>query len=341
MTLVWFYRASIIFGLGFALAHSSLPPWGPGWTFQASADYIRTEAFDASTVDADIVRRSHWGAASPDISTMKPLGIPDGIVVHHSATGESATVLSIQQHHMRRRNWSDIAYHFLIRNERNQSGQMEAKIYEGRLLDFQGAHAGAYERAGHRPRNMNPRKIGICLIGAFSPAHSRSHSGYPAGSPEWRQQPNPSMVQALARLTTWLHRMFPSIYYTLDHNMGPYAVNPKQRVCPGDGVLPLMNALVGRFTPSQPAFDPTQEGEEVFEELAGSPVVEVGKAFDFRKTLDPGRFFDYHGHRAIGGGVPGEFFVELSDGWHLFEELPAGQNARDLGLEEDFDPYSR
>ena len=112
-----------------------------------------------------IVRRSEWGAAAPVPSRLTPMvGSWTRITIHHSAEttstasggsfDESArTLRSIQRYAMEDRNprFGDIGYHYII--------DSAGRIYEGRPLQWQGAHA--------RGQN-NYQNLGICLLGEFS-----------------------------------------------------------------------------------------------------------------------------------------------------------------------------
>ena len=111
-----------------------------------------------------ILRRQQWNARAPRVSNLTPLkGAWSRITVHHSAESTSdprggsledsaATVRIIQKYHMddpdHRR--GDIGYHFLIDGA--------GRIFEGRELEWQGAHAGG---------SNNHQNIGICMLGDF------------------------------------------------------------------------------------------------------------------------------------------------------------------------------
>lgn len=109
-----------------------------------------------------VIKRAQWNARAPRTSNLTPLkGQWSRITVHHSAESttdprggsleeSSGTVRSIQKFHMDdpEHRWGDIGYHFLI-----DSG---GRIFEGRELEWQGAHAGG---------SNNYQNIGICLLG--------------------------------------------------------------------------------------------------------------------------------------------------------------------------------
>jgi len=110
--------------------------------------------------------RSAWNAANamPQRLTSAS-GNWSRITIHHSAkctkeigspsSGNVAgTIKDIQTVHMRDEGYGDIGYHFLI--------DPAGRIWQGRLLDWQGAHAG-----GANGTN-NIGNIGICVLGDFS-----------------------------------------------------------------------------------------------------------------------------------------------------------------------------
>ncbi|MBM3986537.1 MAG: N-acetylmuramoyl-L-alanine amidase [Planctomycetes bacterium] len=114
--------------------------------------------------DLAILRRQQWNARAPRVSNLTPLkGAWSRITVHHSAESTSdprggsledsaATVRIIQKYHMDdpTHRWGDIGYHFLIDGA--------GRIFEGRELEWQGAHAGG---------SNNQQNIGICMLGDF------------------------------------------------------------------------------------------------------------------------------------------------------------------------------
>jgi len=112
-----------------------------------------------------IVTRAEWRASPAVAARMTPLkGAWSRITLHHSAespsNGRTGTleeskevVRVIQRYHMEdaEHHWGDIGYHFLIDGA--------GRIFEGRELDWQGAHAGGVN---------NNQNIGICLFGDFT-----------------------------------------------------------------------------------------------------------------------------------------------------------------------------
>jgi len=107
-----------------------------------------------------ILTRKQWGARNASAANLTPLrGQWSKITVHHSAetstdpTGgsqeESSTALrAIQRYHMESNGWGDLGYHYLI--------DAAGRIFEGRELRWQGAHAGGAN---------NAQNIGVCLLG--------------------------------------------------------------------------------------------------------------------------------------------------------------------------------
>nr|XP_046470487.1 peptidoglycan recognition protein-like isoform X2 [Neodiprion pinetum] len=110
------------------------------------------------------VTRNEWGAQPPT----EPLGklkhpVPY-VIISHTATEFCDTqstcafrVCFAQVFHMESRNWSDIAYNFLIGGD--------AYAYIGRGWDHVGAHAYGY----------NSRSIGISFIGTYNTVAPSDH----------------------------------------------------------------------------------------------------------------------------------------------------------------------
>lgn len=122
-----------------------------------------------------LVVRSAWAARPARTAKMDPLrGTWARATVHHSADtlsssrsggsfADSVEILRrIQRYHMDEPSlaWGDIGYHFII--------DPAGRLFEGRRLDWQGAHAGG---------DNNIQNIGICVLGDFS---AKSSSPTPA-----------------------------------------------------------------------------------------------------------------------------------------------------------------
>lgn len=122
-----------------------------------------------------LVVRSTWAARPARTAKMDPLrGTWARATVHHSADTLSSSrsggsfahsveiLRRIQRYHMDEPSlaWGDIGYHFII--------DPAGRLFEGRRLDWQGAHAGG---------DNNIQNIGICVLGDFS---AKSSSPTPA-----------------------------------------------------------------------------------------------------------------------------------------------------------------
>ena len=114
-----------------------------------------------------IVPRTSW--AKYQIKGNKtPMGKVKKITVHHTDDGRALSKMSdlqflraMENHHRNTRKWACIGYHYIIGRD--------GKIYEGRPIKYQGAHASS----------NNPNNVGISLIGNFNssmPAKSQIKS---------------------------------------------------------------------------------------------------------------------------------------------------------------------
>lgn len=170
----------------------------------------------AAPAGLSIQRRETWkaAAAQPSRLTLNTAAW-NRITIHHSAkdskemgTPTSGNVAEhikdIQTFHMRGRSWGDIGYHFLI--------DPTGRIWQGRLLDWQGAHAQG---------SNNVANIGICLIGDFN-----------------HERPDPRALEALGRLVDELSER---------HDIPRERVYGHRRFaateCPGDALM----AWVSRY----------------------------------------------------------------------------------------------
>lgn len=103
----------------------------------------------------EIVSKSQWGGrnATYRLLLRKKLNY---VIIHHSATPTcldrekcSERMRSIQEDHMDRRDWSDIAYHYAIGSN--------GEVYEGRGVGVLGGHA----------TNWNRHSYGVVFIGDY------------------------------------------------------------------------------------------------------------------------------------------------------------------------------
>jgi LysM repeat protein len=108
------------------------------------------------------IARNLWAVDPVILSRTKPmLGTPYRITVHHSGDVKDADLdplewlRLIDRQHMdglgKKEPWACIGYHFIV--------AADGRIFEGRPIQFQGAHAGWDE--------VNRLNIGVCLIGDF------------------------------------------------------------------------------------------------------------------------------------------------------------------------------
>jgi hypothetical protein len=163
--------------------------------------------------------RSAWNAvgALPRRLTSAS-GAWSRITVHHSAKysheigtpssgNVAATIKDIQTVHMRDEGYGDIGYHFLV--------DPVGRIWQGRTLEWQGAHAGGANGAN------NVGNIGVCVLGDFS-----------------NERPDPRALAALEKLVDALcerHRIARS------HVYGHRQLRSTE--CPGDALM----AWVSRY----------------------------------------------------------------------------------------------
>ncbi len=109
-----------------------------------------------------ILPRARWNPAFPArVRQMLPMDKPFRLTVHHSAhddvdsaetlSGTARLIRSMQESHIRDRDWADLAYHYVI--------DPKGRVWEGRSIKYQGAHAGN--------ETLNRGNIGIVLMGDF------------------------------------------------------------------------------------------------------------------------------------------------------------------------------
>jgi hypothetical protein len=103
--------------------------------------------------------RSEWTNEGPMSFDIFPITNIHRITIHHTAMPDDesqysgSTILKLQKIlylHKHQKGWADIGYHYII----DQSG----KIWEGRNIKYQGAHAQGINNIGN---------IGVVLIGNF------------------------------------------------------------------------------------------------------------------------------------------------------------------------------
>lgn len=129
----------------------------------AGEPFARTAA---DPVPGDLLPRRTWGAR-PELP--RRLSLADAswrwITVHHSAmegarpldgslSDSAHAIREIQAAHMNGGGYGDIGYHYLI--------DPAGRVFEGRDLRWQGAHAGGSNNVGN---------VGVCLLGNFEVEH--------------------------------------------------------------------------------------------------------------------------------------------------------------------------
>ena len=119
-------------------------------------------AIPASAGIPGVLSRTDWGARHPNTRRLDPASSSwKYITIHHSAEPGASplngswrdsvgALRDIQSAHMNGEGYGDIGYHFLI--------DPAGRIFEGRELRYQGAHAYGKNNVGN---------VGICLLGNF------------------------------------------------------------------------------------------------------------------------------------------------------------------------------
>lgn len=202
-----------------------------------------------------VIARSTWRAAPADRANMTPASRWQKITIHHTAMparhllggalGPSAdTLRQIQRQHQQTNRWADIGYHFLI----DPSG----RVFEGRELAWQGAHAGKHPVTGV---NFNPGNLGICLLGNFD-----------------TERPTPAALAALDGLVDDLrarHGIPRSAVYGHRHF--------KVTACPGTHLAAwLARYKAGIATSSSSASNPIAGVQPSAASFDGSPTISGG-----------------------------------------------------------------
>lgn len=133
------------------------------------------------------------------------------IMIHHSATKDSATVSwdAIRRYHVEVNHWKDIGYHFGV--------ELVGSLYTvqvGRNLETPGAHC--------KEQSMNRLAIGVCVVGNFDLAPPPSEQL--------------SLLRSLAQTLMKEHNI-PSSRVVLHREYAPY------KTCPGK-LFPIEEFLV-------------------------------------------------------------------------------------------------
>ncbi len=183
----------------------------------------------AANLPPEIIPRSRWHAAPlRRQNDPQAMGRIWRVTVHHTADvkavpsdmeGVATRIRAYQSGHQTdpKKRWADIGYHFLI--------DPAGRIWEGRDLAIQGAHAGSPE--------ANTGNIGVALMGNFE-----------------RQDPPAVQKQALKTLLQWIlarwsiptNRIYAHSEIRRLHDIGA-------TTCPGPRVLRYLSSLRSSLGP--------------------------------------------------------------------------------------------
>jgi len=204
--------------------------FGLGWLVYR---FVKTEtvSLDSSPPPkSTILSREEWGAQPLNLLAPEELGLFDvasnqegvlyyeddlrsvlnTIVVHHTAISD-ASAAEIQELHMERRGFADVAYHFLI--------DSDGVIFEGREIHIRGAHV----------QGFNTGSVGIVLLGNFN-----------------ETEPTQAQIESLEGLVDYLRYTY-EIRYLAGHKDYPNQ-SPDGTECPGANLyllLPKMARTLG------------------------------------------------------------------------------------------------
>ncbi|MCH2101490.1 MAG: peptidoglycan recognition protein family protein, partial [Planctomycetes bacterium] len=186
------------------------------YTDSSVASEVRPVAASSSDVLIDVPRAA-WGAKAL-LANHDRMNRPYRITVHHTAEPAHTHELhegkremrDLQHTHQQGNGWADLGYHFLI----DQAG----RVYEGRSLSAQGAHAGNAD--------LNRGNIGICLIGNFVAQPERGSEYARAQAPTFAQ------LQKLGELVDGLQ-----VRFGIDDSQLWAHSHLKETACPGPVML--------------------------------------------------------------------------------------------------------
>lgn len=111
--------------------------------------------------DITIIPRAGWGARQPS-SSVPLIHVPTPeLWLHHTGGSERGPkgMRAIQNYHMDKKHWRDIAYSFVI-------DDADGRIYEGRGFGREGAHTEDHNSISHA----------ICVMGNFEVDHPQDHT---------------------------------------------------------------------------------------------------------------------------------------------------------------------
>lgn len=162
-----------------------------------------------------IFPRSDWTDEGPDETHIVPMATIYRVTIHHTAMpddelpdlgGDSKVRLQkILMWHKHNNGWADVGYHYII--------DPEGKVWEGRNIKYQGAHAGN--------EVFNVGNIGVVLVGNFE-----NHE-----FPETQQKALFEFIHFLKKK----YKIESKNIFAHDHF--------KDTKCPGKNVLPFIEQL--------------------------------------------------------------------------------------------------
>lgn len=179
------------------------------------------EARATRTTPPDVWPRMRWFALPIDATNADPMEPVTRLTVHHTGEpqhwsgqdlDEAGWRMGVyQKAHMERRGWADIAYHYVI--------DPAGRIWEGRRIRWQGAHAG--------DRETNRANVGVCLMGNFE-----------IGEPTEAQR------ESLAELVWWFVREYGISADEIHTHKGIKAkYGLPGTACPGRNLEPYVDRL--------------------------------------------------------------------------------------------------
>lgn len=161
--------------------------------------------------NSDVIARTEWTTARPNMRLADPMNGVKRITVHHSAVlsgqvqsqADAVRMLqSVRNGHIGN-GWADIGYHYII--------DPTGRIWEGRPVSLQGAHV----------KNQNEHNLGVMVMGNFE-----------------TERPTPAALASLDRFVlSQMHRFNVPLSRVFTHReLGPTA-------CPGRSLQAHMVAV--------------------------------------------------------------------------------------------------
>jgi hypothetical protein len=228
-----------------AVGAGGLAAVGASLVLGAERSAAAAGAISMAPPELPIHSRASWGAVAPTRSAAVLGRSPDHIVIHHTASKNTADgsleqayrlSRSIQRSHMRGRGWDDVGQHFTV----SRGGYM----LEGRNRTLE-VIAGQRRFSGFATGFMGPREVGH-VVGAHTLHHNTHTVGIENEGTYTRAAVPEPLWRSLAELCAWL-----CIIYELDPQeaiVGHRDFNPTS--CPGDVLyagLPALRRNVARL----------------------------------------------------------------------------------------------